>query len=332
MLTNLELAELLARRAEISSYPFARALKRASRMALSWPVEAATVEDLQDLPAVGPTLTRLLREWLENPPESEEPPPLRSNFLTLAQARNILRGLDWQARGDLQMHTVWSDGSSEIEDMADEARRRGYSYIAITDHTKGLKIANGLDEERLHEQSLEIERLNRRYDDFRILRSAEVNLSLNGEIDIQPCELDLVLGCFHSKLRLVEDQTERYLKALRNPRIHILGHPRGRIYNFRIGLTCDWERVLAEAAALDKAVEIDCFPDRQDLDVATLHLARDAGVRISLGTDAHSARQLGFMDLGLAAAWKAGISRERILNFMPAEELLEWATGSRGRP
>jgi histidinol phosphatase-like PHP family hydrolase len=154
---------------------------------------------------------------------------------------------------------------------------------------------------------------------------------VNGDIDIEPADLDIVLGCFHSKLRLTEDQTERYLKALRNPWINILGHPRGRIYNFRLGLRCDWERVFAEAAALDKAVEIDCFPDRQDLDVATLHLARDAGVRISLGTDAHSARQLGFMDLGLAAAWKAGISRNRILNFMPVEELLDWATGSRGR-
>ncbi len=328
MLTNLELAELLARRAEISKPPFSKALKRASRRALSWPVEARTVANLGELPGIGPALTRLLGEWFENPPEPEEPPPLRRDFLSVAQARSILRGLDWRARGDLQMHTVWSDGSHEVEDMADEARRRGYDYIAITDHTKGLKIANGLDEERLSEQGKEIRRLNDRSDGFRILRSCEVNLSPAGEVDMEAealAELDLVLGCFHSRLRLKEDQTERYLAAIRNPHIHILGHPRGRIYNYRVGLSCDWERVFAEAARLDKAVEIDCFPDRQDLDVATLHLARDAGVRISLGTDAHSAHQLWFIELGLAAVWKAGISPERVLNFMPVEDLLAWS-------
>lgn len=291
-------------------------------------MEARTLPSLSELPGVGPSLSRMMAEWMVDPPELEPPPPLRANFLTLAQARNILRGLDWRARGDLQLHTVWSDGTGEVEDMADRARQLGYEYLAITDHTRGLKIANGLDEERLHEQGLEIDRLNARMEGFQLLKSAEVNLSPAGEVDLEPealSRLDLVLGCFHSKLRLTEDQTERYLAAVRNPHIHILGHPRGRIYNFRLGLRCNWEKVFAEAARLDKAVEIDCFPDRQDLDVETLHLARDAGVRISLGTDAHGAGQLAFMDLGLAAAWKAGIGADRILNFLSREELLSWS-------
>ncbi len=123
-----------------------------------------------------------------------------------------------------------------------------------------------------------------------MFRSIEMNLSPRGEGDMSPeslLALDLVLGSFHSALRTTEDQTERYLAALRNAHVHILGHPRGRIYNFRIGLNADWPRVFAETARLDKAVEMDCYPDRQDLNVELLKLARNHGTRISLGTDAH---------------------------------------------
>jgi histidinol phosphatase-like PHP family hydrolase len=116
---------------------------------------------------------------------------------------------------------------------------------------------------------------------------------------------------------------------LRNPRIHILGHPRGRIYNFRIGLKADWSRVFAEAAQLDKAVEIDCYPDRQDLNVALLKIAREQGTRISIGTDAHHAWQFEFIDLGLAAALRAKISTDRIVNFMSLLELKAWAQALR---
>jgi histidinol phosphatase-like PHP family hydrolase len=138
-------------------------------------------------------------------------------------------------------------------------------------------------------------------------------------------KLDLVLGCFHSSLRKKEDQTERYLAALRNPLIQILGHPRGRIYNFRLGLTRDWTRGFALAAQLDKAVEIDSYPDRQDLNLDLVRLAAKAGCRISLGTDSHGPSQLRFIAFGLAAAFAGGIDHSRILNFMTREELLRWA-------
>jgi DNA polymerase (family 10) len=131
-------------------------------------------------------------------------------------------------------------------------------------------------------------------------------------------------------LRTKEDQTERYLAALRNPAIHILGHPRGRIYNFRLG-TADWPRVFAFAAKQDKAVEIDAYPDRQDLNVELLKQARQSGVRISIGTDAHHAWQLSFIKLGVAGALRAGIARERILNFMNRSQLLAWAGSLRAR-
>jgi DNA polymerase (family 10) len=125
-------------------------------------------------------------------------------------------------------------------------------------------------------------------------------------------------------LRIVEDQTDRYLTALRNPHIQILGHPRGRIYNFRIGLRADWPRVFAEASRLDKALEVDCYPDRQDLNVRLLKIAREHGTRISLGTDAHHPWQLEFIELGLAAVLRAKLPPQRIVNFMPLVALKNW--------
>jgi DNA polymerase (family X) len=113
--------------------------------------------------------------------------------------------------------------------------------------------------------------------------------------------------------------------------VQILGHPRGRVYNFRIGLTADWQRVFAAAAKLGKALEIDCYPDRQDLNVELLHLAREAGTYISLGTDSHHAWQLEFIELGLAAAAKARIPRERIINFLPLPQLKSWVAAARVR-
>jgi DNA polymerase (family 10) len=143
--------------------------------------------------------------------------------------------------------------------------------------------------------------------------------------------LDLVLGSFHSSLHASEDQTDRYLAALENPDIDVLGHPRRRKYNFRIGLRADWGLVFERAAEAGKAVEIDCYPDRQDLDIRLLRLARDAGVWVSIGTDAHNTAEMRFMPLGLASALKAGLPKERILNFMPSEELRAWRASVKRR-
>jgi DNA polymerase (family 10) len=167
-----------------------------------------------------------------------------------------------------------------------------------------------------------------------VLRSVEMNLNPRGEGDMSPASLsalDLVLGSFHSSLRIIEDRTDRYLAALRNPNIQILGHPRGRIYNYRLGLKADWPRVFAEAARLGKALEIDCYPDRQDLNVELLKVAREQGTRISLGTDAHHPWQLQFIELGLAAALQAKIQAERIINFMNRGDLKSWVQQIRDR-
>jgi histidinol phosphatase-like PHP family hydrolase len=307
-----------------------------------WPEEAVDIvaagRSLTGLAGIGPSLAKRLHNWIVSPPDVEIP-VIRREFLTLAQARRVLaKNPGWmpQLKGDLQMHTTWSDGGGTIPDMAAAAIERGYRFIAITDHTQGLKIAGGMDEERLADQGREIAALNKQLRgqgvDLIILRSAEMNLSPDGAGDMQPTalrKLDLVLGCFHSALRRKEDQTSRYLAALRNPDIQILGHPQTRVWNRREGLNADWNAVFAEAVRLDKAVEIDGYADRQDLRLSILKIARREGVRISLGTDAHHPEQLSFIELSLAAAVLAKIPADRILNFMSVDQLKSWAQSVR---
>ena len=344
VLSNTDIAELLAQQAERETGILSRAYRRAARNAFLWPEEishlVAQNRPLTELRGIGPFMEKQIRNWFDEAlRRAKSVPALRRDFISMAEARRLLAGRpSWseKLRGDLQMHSRWSDGSATIAEMADAAKERSYEYIAITDHSKGLKIAGGIDERALKRQGTEIAKVNaalsKSGSQLTVLRSIEMNLNPRGEGDMSPDSLlglDLVLGSFHSALRTTEDQTERYLAALRNPHIHILGHPRGRIYNFRIGLKADWPRVFAEAAKLDKALEIDCYPDRQDLNVALLKIAREHGTRISLGTDAHHGWQLEFIDLGLAAALRAKISADRIVNFMSLLELKTWTQALR---
>jgi putative hydrolase len=343
--TNADIAEWLAREAEGSKPPLDRALRRASRRGFLWPEEAYAIlaerRSLTELQGVGPYIEKIIRVWLENPPAASQPPALRSGFLTWMQAQSVLaEAPTWlrSVKGDLQMHSMWSDGEASIADMAQAALECDYEYIAITDHAKGLKIAGGIDEVQLAEQAAEIAAVNHALEadgrKLRVLSSIELNLNPRGEGDMDEAalsRLDIVIGCFHSSLRRKDDQTERYLAALRNPAIQILGHPRGRIYNFRAGLTADWPRVFALAAELDKAVEIDAYPDRQDVSPDLLAYAKKAGCRISFGTDSHGPSQLRFMAFAAASALKAGIASDRILNFLRRDELLAWVGSVRER-
>ncbi|MFN2451032.1 MAG: PHP domain-containing protein [Candidatus Dormibacteria bacterium] len=343
---NGGLAELLVGRAalETAGSNRERALHRAARAALVWPEEArdltAAGRPLSELDSVGPWVATVLAELLESE-AAPEAPPLRRGFLTRAQAQATVAAapdLLSRVRSDLQMHTTWSDGKGSLEEMvAACVRRDTYTHILITDHSQGLRVANGMNEHRLRAQARAIEGVNAALQqqgaNLEVLQGIEMNLSPEGEGDMDPAALrglDVVLGAFHSKLRLTNDQTQRYLAGLRNPGVDVLAHPRGRMYNRRLGLWCDWERVLREAAELDKAVEIDAYPDRQDLDVDLLAVAREAGVRISIGTDSHHPRDLDAMVLGVAAALLAGIRPERILNLLDAPALRAWA--GRHRP
>ena len=340
-LSNAQIAELLALEAEKVEGQLRMAFKRAARSSFIWPVEVVELlkagQPLTILPSVGPYLQKRTRSWVEAGTPAPESPPIRRGFLTVPEARKILgRHGAWRSayRGDLQMHSTWSDGSGTIKEMADAAMELGYSYIGITDHSKGLKIAGGINEGHLERQRIEIEAINADLRGrFRVLHGIELNLNPDGEGDMNPsvlAKLDFVVGSFHSALRRIGDQTARYVAALENPDVQILGHPRGRIYNHREGLQADWSRVFARAAELNKAVEIDSYPDRQDLNVQLLRIAKREGVRIAIDTDAHTPEQLVFVELGLAAAVKAGIPKERVVNFMKPAELLKWVASTRG--
>ncbi|HZA60331.1 MAG TPA: PHP domain-containing protein [Actinomycetota bacterium] len=336
MLTNAIIAELLALDAEAEEGHRERALRRASRAALTWPEEAGAVigqdRPLTELRAVGPWVARRIHGWLEAPPDPPEPPVLRRGFITVAQAREVLADHpDVRLRADLQMHTTWSDGSASVREMVDACAALGYEHVAITDHSKGLPIARGMDEGRVAAQAEEVARVNAELDvegaPIRALHAIEMNLSPSGDGDMELdalARLDLVLGAFHSRLRVTDDETDRYVRALRNPTVHVMAHPRGRKWNLREGLSADWSRVADEAAAQHTALEIDGYPDRQDADLELLAEIKRAGGYISIGTDAHATWELAFWELGLALALLAEIPRERILNLMTADELGRW--------
>jgi histidinol phosphatase-like PHP family hydrolase len=342
-LTNAQVAELLALRSEELEGNRQRAYRRASRAAYKWPEEVADLvaqdRQLSELTGIGARLSGLIGSWLDDPPEVPEPPPVRAGFRSFAEARAILASHpDWpdEVNGDLQMHSEDSDGRVPLEEMARTGIDLGYSYIAITDHSKGLKIAGGMDEDQLRAQARRIDALNEQLSDqaagFKVLKGIEMNLSPSGVGDMEEeflAELDIVLGSFHSSLRTKDDQTDRYLAALENPTVDVLGHPRCRIYNFRVGLVADWKTVCEGAAATGTALEIDSFPDRQDLNVELLELAREAGCWISMGTDAHTPGEMQYLPVGLAAAISAGIPKDRILNFMTADELDVWVSARR---
>jgi len=346
LLTNAQLSELLAVAAEGEEGHRQTALARAARSAYFWPEEAMELVDqnrsLTELRNVGPWVAQLLDSWLaaDSPPEPLEPPELRRGFMTLSEARSILATApDWVAelRGDLQMHTTYSDGKATLREMAAACEGRGYRFMLTTDHSKGLPIAHGMDEEGFAGQAEDIAALNDELtavrSGLRVLQGIEMNLGLEGEGDMDPwclARLALVLGAFHSKLRRPDDQTSRAMAAVRNRLVHVLAHPRGRRFNVRMGVRADWPRVIETAAAEGIALEFDASPDRQDLDTELMEVAREAGVWLSIGTDAHSVGELDYMQYGLAAAVKARIPRDRILNFMDPDQLLKWAAERRG--
>ena len=336
-LTNVEISELFARAADRTEGIHSRkAYQRASREAMAWPEEAVDVaaagRPLTELTGIGPKLSQILTEWFDSPPDVPEPPPERRGFMSMAHALRVLRDHpEWDGvlRADLQMHTTYSDGTLSVREMADAAHAYGgYTHVAITDHSGGQRIPSGMGPDQIRLQAEEVRRANDVLGGtIRILHGIEMNLTPSGEGDT-PSEvlagLDIVLGSFHSKLRETEDQTSRYLGALLNPDIQILAHPQGRMFGRRAGLNADWEKVLDAAAVTGKAVEFDCNPNRQDLRLELLEVAREAGVWISIGTDAHAPYELTFIPYGMASLALAGIPPTRVLNTLGVDELLEW--------
>ncbi|MCA1586932.1 MAG: DNA polymerase/3'-5' exonuclease PolX, partial [Acidobacteria bacterium] len=261
----------------------------------------------------------------------------RRHFLSRARVRAVLedsalagpRASDY--RGDLQMHSTWSDGSQTLDDIVATGTSLGYAYAAVTDHSAGLPIARGVSRERFAEQRAEIDRVNRVHAGrFRLLKGVEANIRGDGEVDVDAADrrqFDLVVAAPHSGLRSSLPQTERMLAAVMSPGVHILGHPRGRMYGSRPGVSADWARVFEAAARTGVAIEIDGDPSRQDLDYVLAQQALDAGCLFALDSDAHAVGQWRYADTALAHARLAGVPRDRVINCWTLDRLLEWARG-----
>jgi histidinol phosphatase-like PHP family hydrolase len=259
---------------------------------------------------------------------------LRTGFLSRAEVVRLLNVpvpdlVSLEAyQGDCQMHSTWSDGIDTIAQLADGGRARGWSRIAITDHSKGLPIAGGMSLEAMHRQQEEIDALNRDGGDtFRILKGVEANILGDGRLDLQHGDLagvELTLAAPHSKLRTPDDQTDRLVTAIRTPGVHVLAHPRGRMSDSRPGITADWDRVFEEAALRRVAIEIDGDPARQDLDYMLADRARQAGCIFALDSDAHDSAALVYAETALAHARLAGIRSEAVINSWDLPRLLDW--------
>jgi len=236
-------------------------------------------------------------------------------------------------RGDLQMHSTFSDGKQTLADIAATGMARGYEYAAVTDHSYGLPVAHGVSMARLAEQHREIDRLNANHAGrFRIIKGIEANILADGTVDMTAEErrgLELVVAAPHSALRSSDDQTRRMLRAVRTPGVHILGHPRGRKIGVRPGVTADWDRIFAAAAHATVAVEIDGDPRRQDIDHQLARRALEIGCIFALDSDAHATAEWDFALNAVAHARLAGIPSERVINCWPLDFLLEWAASRR---
>lgn len=229
-------------------------------------------------------------------------------------------------KGDLHVHTDWSDGHESIQAMALVANALGYEYIAITDHSGGRGIAHGLDSERLREQIEEIKQLNQQLSGIRILSGTEVDIRADGSLDLPQdllAELDIVVAAIHSGMNQSEEQiTRRILGAIENPNVDIIAHPTCRLLGEREPVAVDLEAVFRAAARHNKALEINAMPSRLDLKDIHAYRARELGVKLALGTDAHSSAHLDFMRFGVGVARRGWCQPQHILNTRPVEEVL----------
>ena len=289
---------------------------------------------LRELPGIGEVTERTILESLAG----EEPVYLRRLEATgPVPVDEGTAGLLGVLRGDLHVHSDWSDGGSSIREMAEAARELGRSYIVLTDHSPRLTVANGLSPERLRTQLVEVAALNAELAPFRILTGIEVDILPDGSLDQEPellSRLDLVVGSVHSELRMAERaMTRRMVSALADPRLDVFGHITGRMSTRkrrRPESTFDPEIVFAAALRFDKAIEINARPERQDPPKRLLRLAVEAGCRFSIDSDAHAPGQLAWLRLGAERAFRSGVTPPMLVNALPADELLAWAASHEG--
>lgn len=266
----------------------------------------------------------LKMDWI--PPELREDrgeiqAALKHNLPKLVEVIDI--------RGDLHVHSNWSDGLMTIEEIAKRAEELSYEYIVISDHTVGLGIARGLDEKRLQERQKEIEKVQKQYPKVKLLSSVEVNIKADGNLDIKDWmleKLDIVTASVHTSF--FQDRTTmtgRLLKAISHPHVDIIGHPSGRIIGQREPYEVDWPAIFKAAANHKTALEISAFPNRLDLRDVLCKEAKGYGVKFAISTDAHQIHHLDLMRFGVAVARRGWLEKNDIINTLDTKSLLEWA-------
>ena len=233
-----------------------------------------------------------------------------------------------EIKGDLHVHSKWSDGTSSVEEIAKAAQKRGYQYVAVCDHSKSLKIAHGLDESRLMKQMEEIDRLNEKLKNFKILKGTEVDILSDGKLDLSEKileKLDFVVAAIHSGFKQDKARmTKRIVQALENPYIHILAHPSGRLLGARDPYEVEIDELMETAKKYGKALEINAYFERLDLDDIHCRKAKEMGIRVGIGTDAHHLDQMWMMSLGVAVAKRGWLEAKDILNTLSLKEILQW--------
>lgn len=236
---------------------------------------------------------------------------------------NLIRQED--ILGDLHVHSLYSDGHASIAEMAAAAQKLGYHYLAICDHSQTAFYANGLTPDRILKQIEEIRKLNEKMSDFTILSGTEVDILPDGKLDFPDeilKELDIVVASIHSAFK--QQPTERLINAMENPYVNIIGHPTGRLISRREGYDVDLARVIEVAAKTNTALEINSYPDRLDLSDMNARRAIDAGVLLSINTDAHSPRDFSYIKYGIATARRGWLQKENVLNTMSIKIIREW--------
>lgn len=229
-------------------------------------------------------------------------------------------------KGDLQMHTKWSDGNNTIEEMAVAAKKFGHEYICITDHTGTLAIARALDEKRIIEQRKEIEKVNKKISGITVLQGVEVNITNDGNLDMPGRvlkELDIVVASIHSGFKNPKEKmTARMIKAMENEHVDIIAHPTGRLLTKREGYEIDLEKVFEAARKTNTIMEINAYPERMDLRDSHVRAAVKAGVKLVISTDAHNTDQLRFMKLGIGTARRGWATKDDVINTRSLKDMI----------
>ena len=259
------------------------------------------------------------------------PPELRESMgeIEVSQKGEIPRLIELpDLRGILHAHTIYSDGIATLEEMAEGCRKLGYQYLGIADHSKTASYAGGLTSEKLKKQQKEIDELNQKWEDFRILKGIELEILADGRVDYDDKTLatfDFVIASVHSNFNLVEkEMTKRIIKAISNPFVNILAHPTGRLLLMRDGYAVNLTEVIDAAKELGVVIELNAHPKRFDLDWTFCKVAKEKGVKISINPDAHSVDGIRMVEYGIGIARKGWIEKDDVLNTLSLKEITKF--------